>query len=328
ARPRSAARSCALRRPRRRRRRRCREPHIPRRRSRRPCDRSGAAGNAAARRRCPGDSGWAAFRRRCPARCCRWGRRRKVRACVVPCGPGLARCWQIRHSHRMKHAFVDRAGTVAALQSRALESSPRPSMTSPGDAALDALLLPFADGTLAREAEALFLRARAGAALDPQDWPELACESAFKPDAEALQEAGFTVTDGLAEGSRDRAPTDIGGDAGARPLVLLLPPRQRDEARAAFAEALARAAPGAYVVASVANDAGAKSAEADFARIAGPVSTRSKYKCRVFWARAGQAGADPALAAQWRGLDAPRRIEGGRFLSRPGVFAWDRVDPA
>lgn len=219
-------------------------------------------------------------------------------------------------------------GRLPHYNSVPLESSPRPSMTSPGDAALDALLLPFADGTLAREAGALFLRARAGAALDPQDWPGLACESVFKPDAEALQRAGFTVTDGLAEGSGDRAPADIDGDAGARPLVLLLPPRQRDEARAAFAEALARAAPGAYVVASVANDAGAKSAEADFARIAGPVSTRSKYKCRVFWARAGQAGADPALAAQWRGLDAPRRIEGGRFLSRPGVFAWDRVDPA
>src|SRR5690606_30024094 len=78
----------------------------------------------------------------------------------------------------------------------------------------------------------------------------------------------------------------------------------------------------------VANDAGAKSAEADFARIAGPVNTRSKHKCRVFWARAGQPGGDPALAAQWRDLDAPRPVAGGRFLSRPGVFAWDRVDAA
>jgi 16S rRNA (guanine1207-N2)-methyltransferase len=48
----------------------------------------------------------------------------------------------------------------------------------------------------------------------------------------------------------------------------------------------------------------------------------------VFWARAGQAGGDPALAAQWRALDAPRLVAGGRFLSRPGVFAWDRIDAA
>ena len=43
-------------------------------------------------------------------------------------------------------------------------------------------------------------------------------------------------------------------------------------------------------------------------------------------APAGQPGADPALAAQWCDLDAPRQVAGGRFLSRPGVFAWDRID--
>lgn len=190
-------------------------------------------------------------------------------------------------------------------------------MSSHGDAALDALMLPFADGTLVRVPGALFMRARAGAALSPPDWPGLVAESAFKPEADALQFAGIDVRD-----------TAAGGEDGRWPLVLLLPPRQRDEARALYAEALARAAPGALVVASVANDAGAKSAEADFARIAGPVSSRSKHKCRVFWARAGQPGADAALAAQWRGLDAPRPVAGGRFLSRPGVFAWDRVDAA
>lgn len=194
-----------------------------------------------------------------------------------------------------------------------------------GDPALDALMLPFADGDLPRTPGALFLRARAGAALAAVDWPGLACEAPFRPDAEALQRAGFAVAgEAEAAGSAGR---DARGD-GASPLVLLLPPRQRDEARALFAEALSRAAPGALVVASVANDAGAKSAEADFVRVAGPATTRSKHKCRVFWARAGQAGADPELAAQWRALDAPRPVAGGRFLSRPGVFAWDRIDAA
>ncbi|NLA68255.1 MAG: class I SAM-dependent methyltransferase [Gammaproteobacteria bacterium] len=190
-------------------------------------------------------------------------------------------------------------------------------MPSPGDPALDALLRPFGDGTLAREPGALFMRARAGGGFMARDWRGLVCETAFRPDADALARAGFTV-----------AMPDDAATGGGRPLVLLLPPRQRDEARALFAEALARAAPGALVVASVANDAGARTAEADFARIAGPVSTRSKHKCRVFWAPAGQAGADDALAASWRGLAAPRPVAGGRFLSRPGLFAWDRVDAA
>lgn len=194
-----------------------------------------------------------------------------------------------------------------------------------GDPALDALMLPFADGDLPRSPGALFLRARAGAALVAADWPGLACEAPFRPDAEALQRAGFAVA-----GEAVAAGTEMndGQADGASPLVLVLPPRQRDEARALFAEALARAAPGAVVVASVANDAGAKSAEADFVRIAGPVTTRSKHKCRVFWARAGQPGGDAALAAQWRALDAPRPVAGGRFRSRPGVFAWDRIDAA
>ena len=195
-----------------------------------------------------------------------------------------------------------------------------------GDPALDALLRPFAEGELARAPGALFLRARAGAALAASDWPGLACETLFKPDADALARAGFDVA-AEATVAQAAGTGDADADAG-RPLVLLLPPRQRDEARALFAEALSRAAPGALVVASVANDAGAKSAEADFIRIAGPVNTRSKHKCRVFWARAGQPGSDPALAAEWRGLDAPRAVAGGRFRSRPGVFAWDRIDAA
>ncbi|KGM33844.1 class I SAM-dependent methyltransferase, partial [Inquilinus limosus] len=51
----------------------------------------------------------------------------------------------------------------------------------------------------------------------------------------------------------------------------------------------------------------------------------SKNRCRVFWTRAG-AG-DPALRAEWAAADEPRPVADGRFLSRPGLFAWDRIDP-
>lgn len=182
------------------------------------------------------------------------------------------------------------------------------------DPALQALMLPFADGTLAWPGGgALFLRARDGWPLHERALPGLVCEQGFRPDADALQRSGLDV----------RAPDDA-----RYPLVLVLPPRQRDEARALFATALARLQPGGVVVASVANDAGAKSHEADLARIAGPLVSRSKHKCRVFWTQPVAAGGDAALAAQWRTLDAPRPIAGGRFSSRPGVFAWDRIDAA
>ncbi|MGO1542328.1 MAG: class I SAM-dependent methyltransferase [Luteimonas sp.] len=188
------------------------------------------------------------------------------------------------------------------------------------DPALEALLFPFLTGRLQWPASgAVFLRARAGFGLVPSAWPGLVCEQGFRPEAQALERAGFSVN---------------AQDGGGHRLVLALPPRQRDEARALLAEAVARVeGEDGVVIASVPNAEGAKAIEADLARIAGPVNTLSKHKCRVFWARPNAGGGDATLAAQWRGLDAPRPIlEGGalegRFVSRPGVFAWDRIDPA
>ena len=183
------------------------------------------------------------------------------------------------------------------------------------DPALEALLFPFLTGRLPWPMSgALFLRARAGRGLVPSAWPGLVCEQSFRPEAEALERAGFSVN---------------ARDDGRHRLVLALPPRQRDEARALLARAVARVAgDDGVVIASVPNAEGAKAIEADLARIAGPVATVSKHKCRVFWARPNAGGGDAALAGSWRGLDAPRPILDGRFVSRPGVFAWDRIDPA
>jgi 16S rRNA (guanine1207-N2)-methyltransferase len=52
----------------------------------------------------------------------------------------------------------------------------------------------------------------------------------------------------------------------------------------------------------------------------------------VFWTQP-DATFDAALVAQWAKADAPRVVSsadvpGGQFHTRPGVFAWDRVDPA
>src|SRR4051812_17210254 len=110
-----------------------------------------------------------------------------------------------------------------------------------GDSALDTLLLPFEHGTLAwpTQGGALFLRARPGAALHAQPLPGLVCAQGFRPQAEALERDGFVRVDERDGGNR-------------YPLVLVLPPRQRDEARAVFADAVARLAPGGVVVAAMA----------------------------------------------------------------------------
>src|SRR3546814_1662733 len=75
------------------------------------------------------------------------------------------------------------------------------------------------------------------------------------------------------------------------------------------------------------NDEGARIRQADVERLAGHGHSLSKHKCRVVWAAHDPARFDAALCAQWLQADAPREIADGRFLSRPGLFAWDRIDP-
>jgi 16S rRNA (guanine1207-N2)-methyltransferase len=181
------------------------------------------------------------------------------------------------------------------------------------DPALDTLFLPFAAGQLAWTDDALFLRARAGEGL-PKPTAGFACQQSFKPDADALQRAGHRL---VTEEQQDRFP-----------LVLVLPPRQRDEARAVFARAAAAVKPGGRIVACASNDEGARSHEADLEKLVGAVRSLSKNKCRVFWSEPLAAIPNAELAAVWRDLDAARPIADGRFVSRPGVFAWDRIDAA
>jgi 16S rRNA (guanine1207-N2)-methyltransferase len=183
------------------------------------------------------------------------------------------------------------------------------------DAALAALFVPFETGELRLPADgrALFLRARAGVRLREMAQPGWLCEQGFMPFANELARNGLRV----GEPEIDEK----------FPLVLLLPPRQRDEARALFARALQHSAPGGTVLAAMPNAEGAKSGEADLAKLTGAVQHVSKHKCRVFWSKPDHAAIDWTLQAEWLALDAPREIVDG-YISRPGLFAWDRIDRA
>ena len=186
---------------------------------------------------------------------------------------------------------------------------------SASDAALEALFVPFANGELSLPGDGrlLVLRARDGFALRERRRPGWALQQSFKPAADALARSGFDVSPEVPEGSFG--------------VVMVLPTRQREESRALFAQAMSLRGEGGIVVASVPNTEGAKTAQGDLALLAGGVSGLSKHKCRVFWTRPG-AVADAALFEEWLALDAPQPIDGGRFVSRRGLFAWDRVDTA
>ncbi|HEY7639352.1 MAG TPA: class I SAM-dependent methyltransferase [Steroidobacteraceae bacterium] len=186
------------------------------------------------------------------------------------------------------------------------------------DPPLESLFLPLLDGHLAwPDRGALFIRARAGAPLRARAWPGLVCQQTFYPDAAALERSNLRVL-----------THDLDATTETYPLVMLLPPRQRDEARALLARAVRCTQRGGRVLACVSNNEGARSSEADLERIAGPLTTLTKNKCRAFWSGPLAGARDVALAEEWLQLDAPRPIAGGRFISRPGVFAWDRIDVA
>ncbi|MFL6547578.1 MAG: class I SAM-dependent methyltransferase [Povalibacter sp.] len=177
---------------------------------------------------------------------------------------------------------------------------------------VETLLLPF-ENHLDWPGTALFLRARDGIALHRRELSGLVCEQTFKPHADELSHAGLSV-----ERQVERT----------FPQVLVLPPRQREESRALLARALKLTAPGGLIAACQHNNEGARSMETDLAQLSGPVSTLSKHRCRVAWTAPLNGPADAQLFEQWLALDAPRPIAGGSFISRPGLFAWDRIDPA
>lgn len=184
------------------------------------------------------------------------------------------------------------------------------------DPAIETLFLPLASGDIdwPDDGKTLFLRARMGNGLTGVEAKNVDCVQSFRPYAGELEKAGFTVKPAVEASDRDY------------PLVLVLPPRQREEARALLAAAFSLARRGGTVVVCQSNTEGARTCESDVEKLAGPHLCLSKNKARVIWAKADTAHLNAKLVAEWLPLDAPRPIGDGRFVSRPGLFAWDRID--
>lgn len=184
------------------------------------------------------------------------------------------------------------------------------------DPALATLFVPFGLGQLRWPADqrVLFLGARDGAIMQTVRRPTWVCQQSFKPFADALQRSGASVREPEADERFD--------------IVCVLPSRQRDVMRAEFVRGAAHLTTGGTLVVSVANTQGAKSAQADLEKLAGPSQHLSKHKSRVFWVTPDPANVDHTLADTWLARDAQQAIAGGAYISRPGLFAWDRVDAA
>ena len=182
------------------------------------------------------------------------------------------------------------------------------------DAPLAALAWALESGAFALpERGVILLGARAGHGLPRPGWR---CVQPLRPAFEALQARGLEVTPESA----------VGGCAAA----LALTPRSREAARALLAQAVDAMVPDGLIAAVAGNSEGGRALQSDLAALLGEAQGTSKHRCRIAWARKTPAAIDADLLAQWRALSQTRRVVqgGASFWTRPGLFAWDRVDAA
>lgn len=181
------------------------------------------------------------------------------------------------------------------------------------DQVVDTLLYPLRLEEVSWEAddEGLVLGAR-----EPLDRellpPRLTLVQPLRPFAAALEEQGAPVL------------MDLPPEEGRYAAAFVLPTTQRHAAVAEMARALLAVRPGGTVTTCVPNKLGAERYEKTMASLAGEVETWSRRHCRVWRAvRPDDLGPVREAAA----LDAERPVLEGQFVSRPGLFSWDEVDP-
>lgn len=155
----------------------------------------------------------------------------------------------------------------------------------------------FETGALA-ENRAFFLRAE-----DPP-LAGIQCEQSLRPEYLKLKGAVPRLTEG------------------SWPLGLVLMTKHKEENFANLARAWALLEPGGTLACAGANDDGAASLEKHAAKAFGGVGSLSKFHCRAFWF----AKADKEPPAYWRGLAGLQPVGDSTWLSRPGIFSWDRID--
>jgi len=180
----------------------------------------------------------------------------------------------------------------------------------------DTLALALATGAvnIPETGNILFLRAAQIPLLNDLPADRTICHNTFKPDYDALEKAGHTL---LAPSLTDLPPAA---------LTIILPPRQRDEARALYARAIKAAPEGGVIVACLPNTLGGKTAEKTLKELTGNAESLSKHKCRAFWTRKDSATLNTALIDNFIALDTPAPVAEGAMVSRPGLFSWNRVD--
>lgn len=177
---------------------------------------------------------------------------------------------------------------------------------------LHALFLPFESGALSLPdvcARILFINGEVCAGIEAMRGSRLTVQQYSRPHINELRRAGYD------------AAADI-PDEEAFDAVLLSAPRQHAECLHVMAAGLRVLKPGGVFLAAGANDAGGKRLGGDARRLGLDISEESKHRARVIWGikRASGDYGEEFAAGDYQ------PVCGGQYISRPGIFCWDRID--
>lgn len=177
---------------------------------------------------------------------------------------------------------------------------------------LQALFFPFETGALpaaSAEARILFINGEVCAGIEALRGSRLMVQQYFRPYVDELRQAGYDAVPEVPDGE-------------IFDMVLLSAPRQHTECLHAMATGLRVLKPGGTFIAAGANDAGGKRLGRDAHKLGLEVREESKHRARVIWGVKSMHGdyGEAFTAGDYQ------PVCGGQYISRPGIFCWDRID--
>lgn len=114
-------------------------------------------------------------------------------------------------------------------------------------------------------------------------------------------------------------------DTGSYKVIFLSVPKQHDQARYEMACAIGLLAPDGTLIATGGNDAGGKRMEKDTKTLGCLSDADVKFKSRVVMLR-DVTMVNHGILNCWQQEGEWQDIEGGLFVSRPGIFGWNKID--
>jgi 16S rRNA (guanine1207-N2)-methyltransferase len=172
----------------------------------------------------------------------------------------------------------------------------------------------------------LFLRARLHEQLD-SFVDKLHCVQSFKPLAAELLEAEFSVSPQIATENTVLSPSSSRASKQQKgKLCLYLPTLQKEENFYNFAQCLQWLEEDGILFCSMENKYGASRFEKELERLTGNIESFSKSKCRIFCTTKRSSTLNQELMKEWLSKGNSQLIEGTSFITRPGIFGWNKID--